>query len=515
MLPEEEWDWGDDLPEEEKAERRKRYAAALTRRQEYEQSLQVWRESEEYREAPKKLVGTVRDLERRGLLQYDHHEQHYDLHPVVRSVAAGGMKEDEKERYGRRVVDYFSAQPHSPYKHAQTLEELSSGLHVIRTLIKLGQFEQAAFACTTNLVVALLNNLEAYDVVLSLLRPFFTSGWGELPKGVLGYPVAFLSNTAANALMGSCDFQEALGAYEVGLRSALSMEYEDGIVSILQNMTQVLSDQNQVANTIRVNLIQRDFAVLAQLKQNIFIGQLDLFCIQSMIGQWDSAAKTWGLLDSMGRNWSRNAYRQGDAEFDFAHCQFWQGKLQEEHLTTASKLAKADNNRLVFRELHRLRGSWRMEFDDWKQATASFHDAVRLARERRLVDAESETGLALAKYQLGQFTDDEARREAERLAELRHPAFRYLALLWRAIGDIDQAKEYALKAYRWAWADGEPYVFRYELTKSEELLKEMNVPIPIFPPYDPEADKPFPWEAEVRALIEKIRATKEAANNQA
>lgn len=37
----------------------------------------------------------------------------------------------------------------------------------------------------------------------------------------------------------------------------------------------------------------------------------------------------------------------------------------------------------------------------------------------------------------------------------------------------------------------------------------MNVPIPNFPSYDPARDEPFPWEADVRAAIEKLRAEKE------
>ena len=79
-----------------------------------------------------------------------------------------------------------------------------------------------------------------------------------------------------------------------------------------------------------------------------------------------------------------------------------------------------------------------------------------------------------------------------------------------AIRDEDNDLLRALAAYRWAWADGEPYVHRYELTKTTELLQQMNVPIPNLPPYDPAKDEPFPWEADVRAAIEKLRAEKEA-----
>ena len=103
---------------------------------------------------------------------------------------------------------------------------------------------------------------------------------------------------------------------------------------------------------------------------------------------------------------------------------------------------------------------------------------------------------------------DDARSEAERLARLRRPANRYLALLWKVIGDFEQAKFHGLKAYEWAWADGEPYVHRYELTKTTELLNELSVPIPNLPPYDPTKDEPFAWEADVRAAMEKLRAEK-------
>ena len=54
---------------------------------------------------------------------------------------------------------------------------------------------------------------------------------------------------------------------------------------------------------------------------------------------------------------------------------------------------------------------------------------------------------------------------------------------------------------------------RYELTKTTELLQQMNVPLPNLPPYDRAKDEPSPWEADVRGAIEKLRAEKEAKEN--
>jgi hypothetical protein len=209
----------------------------------------------------------------------------------------------------------------------------------------------------------------------------------------------------------------------------------------------------------------------------------------------------------MGRNWSRSAYRPAEAEFAYARFCYCQGEWKEASYAHAEQLARTGANRFVIRSLHALRGSWCLEQKEWALAAESLSEAVRMARERSLTDSEAETGLALAKFHLGQLTDPAS--ELERLSQLRNPAHRLLALLHLAIGEIEQAKQQALAAYKWAWADGEPFVNRYELTKTTELLQQMNVPIPNLPPYDPATYVKFPWEDELVAAIEQLRAEKE------
>ena len=125
----------------------------------------------------------MKDLEQRGLLQYDGRTQRYDLHPVVRGVAAGGMKAEDKERYGQRVVDHLLLPAAQPlYEQAETMEDVENGLHVVRTLLKLGHHQQAADAYDADLSNALFFNLEANVEVVALLRPFFPAGWNNLPQ---------------------------------------------------------------------------------------------------------------------------------------------------------------------------------------------------------------------------------------------------------------------------------------------------------------------------------------------
>lgn len=460
--------------------------------------------------ALKKLMETVKDLERRGLLQYDGHARRYDLHPVVRGVAVGDMKTEDKEGYGQRVVDHFSSLPHSPYREAKTMEDVASGLHVVRTLLKLGRYQQAADAYQGDLAEALLINLEAYVETLSLFRSFFLTDWDELPKNVGASMASTLANDVAIALDACGEFQNAFGAYVAALRVNLETKNWHKVKTGLSNISRNLSDQNLLAKALCVNVLTLDLATVWEDDEAIFISQLFLFFDHSRLGQWQAAEATWRLLEPMGRGWLRAKYRQGSAEYIYAQFQFWRGNLCEEHLTAARVLAEQDGNSAVLRDLRRFRGMWQLEQREWALAAASFHQAVSMARERRLVDEYSETGLALAKFHLGQLTGDDARNEAKRLAQLRQPAHRILAMFWSAIGNLDQAKQHALAAYRWAWADGEPYVNRYELTKTAELLQQMDVPIPDLPPYDPAKDEPFRWEADVRAAIEKLRAEKAA-----
>ncbi len=129
-----------------------------------------------------------------------------------------------------------------------------------------------------------------------------------------------------------------------------------------------------------------------------------------------------------------------------------------------------------------------------------------MARETEQSDLSSETGLALANFHLRRLADP--RQEAEQLSRARNPANGELAALWLAIGDSEQAKKHALAAYKWAWADGEPYVLRYELTKASSLLERLGAEFPNLPPYDPAKDEKLPWEDEVAAAIEKLRAEK-------
>ncbi len=514
--PEKKWDWKYQS-DEQKAERQKQYEAALARWQGYEKAVQARLASAEFHAAPKKLEATVKDLEQRGLLQWDGRERKYDLHPVVRGVASGGMSAADRERHGQRVVDHFTAQPHRPYEEAETLEDVRSGLLVVHTLLKIGRTGEACRSYIGLLCSPLLFNLQAYADVLAVNRLFFINGWGILPEGLLEIDVLHLANDSAIALAEVGQSNAALDVYNAAIPRALRGRNWGYLRILLRGVTIQMASIRRFAKEERIWPLARDLAKITDDELGVFLTGLVIFAGLTRLGRYSEAQITWNATDAMGRYWRSAAYHPGDAETCLARFHFYQRTLQEEHLAKAERLATESKSRGLIASLHSLRGAWRLEQGEWALAAASYQEAVRLARERSLPDAASETGLALAKHHLRQPADPqhpcelaESRHEAERLAALRNPAHRRLAQFWLAFGDAEQAKHHALAAYRWAWADGEPYVHRYELTKTTELLQQMNVPIPTLPPYDPDKDEPLPWEGEVRAAIEKLRAEKSA-----
>jgi hypothetical protein len=491
----------------EKEKAQQEYQAAVQRRKEYEQAVKARLQSAGFLSAPQELANTVRDLQRRGLLQYDNHSKRYDLHPVVRGIAAGGLRPEDRESYGQRVVDHFSEKAHSPYEEAETLEDVRDGLHVVRTLLKMGRYQQACDAYMGALSNALLFNLEANAEVLFLLQPFFPQGWAALPSPVGDSNGSYLASVAAIALQGVDQSSAALGA---ALAADLRVANWVNVGIDMTNIAETLRPRGRLAQGERCLLLNLNLATLSGDENAIFHARRCRFLQLAIIGRWVDAQAIWDLLDPMGRNWPRALYRPGDAEHDYAHFRFWQGDLSEEHLAHAEQLARAGKGRQVVRLLHCLRGEWRLERGEWALAAESLREAVSMARAVGQTDATAETQLALAEFQLGQLADP--RREAEQLANARWLSNRALADLWLAIGDREKAKKHALAAYKWAWADGEPYVRRYELNKARALLEKLGAEIPDLPPYDPAKDEKLPWEDEVAAAIEKLRAEKEAKN---
>lgn len=492
------------MSEDEKATLRKSYDDAVMFREEYELSLT--KREEEIRTTAQDLTAIVKDLERRGLLQYDAVTKRHDLHPVVRGISAGGLKLEEKSRYGQRVMDHFSQKAQDPYDQAESLEAFDNARHIVKVLFQMGKVEEARdFAIKNSFMQTLNHRFEAHNDILAIIRPFFSAGWKEMPLFLGKKAGISLAKRAAVALRRIGALQDAFDVSETALHVILDQNVEYNLFSQLISIASTVGEQNHLALEDRLLDLASDAALVTEFEKDMLTLSLARFRQLSRLGRWSEAQTIWSHLTSC----ELTPDIRSIAAHHYAVHQYLRDELTEKVLETAEKLNKSSKSALGNRNLCALRGFWQLELNDFEPAKKSLHDAVALAHKACKTDRRSEICLATAKYNLNELADSSS--VAEQFAySLEEPCYLPLADLWFAIGDHEQAKKHALAAYKWASADGEPFVRRFELNKACVLLEKLGVDIPTLPPFDMVNVKKLSWEGEVAVAIKKYRAEKEA-----
>ncbi len=438
------------------------------------------------------LADTVRDLERRSLLQYDHQAERYDLHPVVRGYAAGSLGTEDRERFGQLAVDYFSQQSRVPYEIAETLDDVRNPLQLVRTFLQMDRREEALRVFRDGLIDALFFNLEENPEVVSLLWPFFHPGWASPREGLSGVDSSYLVGHAAFAFYNLGELERSLALHEIAVRVDLRIRNWPGLQGSMARMARIFGRQNRLAMQDRYVRLELEVAERSGDAGDWFRSRYDYFEHLIELGRWEEAESLWREISRMrGSNWARTIYRPGMAEAAYALLRFQSGgltekTLAEKTLAEAERLAEAGLNRPSMRALHALRGEWHLERQEWAPAAESLYEAIRMTREAHFDDVHLEARLALARFRLDQLPD--ALSEAVRLSGDNGPAQLAIAELWDAIGDAERAAVHAQRAYRWAWADGEPFVHRYRLHRATALLERLGTEIPVLTVPNPAQD---------------------------
>jgi hypothetical protein len=458
---------------------------------------------------PDKLRDAIRDLEKRGLLQYDSNGKKYDLHPVVRGVAAGRMGGDETEKVGQKVVDYFTSKPHDPWENAETLEDVAPGLQIVRVLLRMQRYEEALWNYRGDLSNALSFNLDADAEILALLKPFFPDGWdGEIvPLNVRD--LSYLLNETAIALSNIYP-DSPRKMYERLIALGIENLDTDMVVAGVYNFSLDPWKANRLADASRLwSLILEIPRMSGITDSKIFVSKMRIFEFSVECGDKKESNRLRRQIEDTGRNLSRSVYRSGDAELRRARELFYRGELVQNFLTQAEDLAKRGRNRRAMHGLTLLRGERHLARGEPKLAVNSLGESVRMAREVGHEDPVSEALFALARLRAGDRFD--ARGEAARLNNTNGQAALAIAELWHELGERDLAVEHALRAHRWAVADGEPCVHRYYLDRTRALLIEFGATLPKVPRYDLSKATTYPWEKDVQAFIEKLKIEGTAA----
>jgi len=85
---------------------------------------------------------------------------------------------------------------------------------------------------------------------------------------------------------------------------------------------------------------------------------------------------------------------------------------------------------------------------------------------------------------------------------------------YHALGDMESCKAYLLPGYRWAWADGPPYINWWELDRARALIAALGLDESALQqqmgctPFAESKVEKIPYEDEIVAFIERLEQAK-------
>ena len=477
------------------AERTQQHETAVQAYASYQTGLTAWRQSAAVQDALRWLEATLKDLVARGLLQWDRPAGTFDLHPVVRGYSVGMLDGDARARSGQQVADYFAARPEPAYQDATGLQDLADPIQVVRALNLAGKAKEAWDVLAEELFFVLWR-LEQFHEILALMQPGFPHGWSVPPTG-LKHPgvVSFLAAQALRAV----GFSREVTATEVSVIQEAS-KAGTGVtlcVSLIAH-SETLRLTGDLPGGDRALRWARTVAVATGHGRHAL--QCSLYLVRDLTAgaRLSEARDLYSCLAPGLPDVIRSDFDVGAAA---RHAEAWllfrEGALTAEPLLAAIDHAHALGERGTERNLHRLAGQWHQSHNQHQQAIDAFSQAIAMAHEVNLRDTDSEARRGVSLCRLGRV---QQAQDAAASAE-RDPQHDALATLYLALNQPDQARDHALKGFRQYWANGPPYTWHWPLEECRAVLKALNEPEPVLPPFDPAKHQPFPWEADIHRML--------------
>lgn len=439
-------------------------------------------------ESAAELHAALKTLGDRGLLQWDRAANTYDLHPAVRGVAFDQLEQTDRAGTYKALRDHFAAMPPEDAKRATELSHLKNGIEVFRLLLGAGLLKESASHYFAELASPLMYSVGAYAVVCELLEELLKAAGSE-PWKTLGAKPASLTLGAlsiALAQLGEVERARELESQTI----ALDLAERDWLNLSIE--VRNLSLGRSLAARTRGLELSLELSKAAANTNGIAIAYLSLAHAAAARGEYGEARQLLAKFRTYPTP-GRPIYQRGDAELLEASIAFEEGTLTEEILEKVDSILRSSGNLSGQKELLTLRSRFEMEQDSGF-ALVYADEAIQIVRRTGERAALPFSLRALALARMG--GDDEAR---EALAKSSNNIYSARACL--ELGFADAAKTCLLKAYEAAWDDGPPYCYKWELDRCRELLRQLDMPEPQLPPFDPAKIEKLPHEDEIRSAI--------------
>ncbi|GAB5491147.1 MAG: hypothetical protein Phog2KO_13620 [Phototrophicaceae bacterium] len=490
--------------EEEKAEIEANHKNS-EKYQAYEQSLQAkanYEKSEEYQTGIKKFDALLQDLEARGLIWWDSNTFQYDLHPVVRGYAFSQLNDADKPETFDEIYNYFEAQEQGKYQtRFSSYAEMQNIIAMYNALIGAGKYDAAAELFRDRLRFSLIfEGLGLYHKAYELLLTLFPNGLGKMPivtaMSLRSSILLFMGSVLS--YLGRDD--EALVVKGNKILVDLERDNTDSILTALRNFSNSLSELNYLSQSLMARQLSLDISTIINGSQQISYSNYHLININGVLGRWQAMQTAY---DNFIQNPpSKDFHIAG--QIAYANYLIQEGTERgsiDSLLNSSEELNQKAQDTWNKRGILNIRGDLAMREAEYEQAIDYYNQAAQIGNEQGLRDSDAWGGLARAYARHGNL------KQALNIIEDGVVDHHFAeSVVYMLNGDVEEATESALKFYKWAWAQGEPYVRRWELEQAQAILKQLGVDEPNLPVWDEANYVPFEHEDKVRALLERLKS---------
>jgi tetratricopeptide (TPR) repeat protein len=475
----------------------------------YQQALKAYKASAEYHQGCADFHAALRDLEERGLIQWDRDENTYDMHPVVRAFAFEQLEHHDRRHTYNVLRDHFASLPPENVRDATELVHVKNTIEIVRALIGAGRTTEAITFYKGGFSNALLFSIGGYHTVVELMSSLLAAEQAA--------PGPHSSSTRSDALnelavatrhLGNPE--AALGHYAELIKLDLDDNRTPGVSTSIRSYARCLRELNRLAEAEQADQLAWDLASRAGNESGLTTSMY-LRMIGATIGGRFEEAEAHDQAFQKRSQPPRHMYRVGQVEYWRAVRHFQQGRLTEEELVEAQKKASAANSVIEQHQLFALRCEWELSRNDPTKALDAIEQAISVVRRTGEPTADYLALRALALARLG-----ESAEASELLIDTVHdwderlPMFAiHAAEAWLVLGEVEQARTLLRKAYPLAWADGPAHVRWYDLKRCRELMAQIGEREPKLPAFQASKMQRVPYELAIRAVIDKLKVERD------